>query len=121
MRALTLYCQDVLQLISDVGGMSRAELEPLTARDALSVGRTLRILRKRKLIYIGRYDRQPPGTGGRLIPIYYEGDCEDVRPPYQLPDHERHKRYREQNKAAIAARRYPQAHAKLGIWKGLMT
>jgi hypothetical protein len=112
--------KDIIALVSDIGGLSRRELELLTKRTLRAVANSLMQLRKLKLIHIGRYDRQPKGVAGNHIPIYFEGEGPNVKRPQRLTRKETCKNYRERNKTTISARRYPKAYAEVGVWRGLM-
>lgn len=120
MKPLGALTMQVLYTLDDVGPLSSYDMALLLNRTQLSIGGSLRRLRKRKLIHITKYERQPDGQKGRCIPIYAVGDVPDAPPLKRIGVLEVNKKYRKRHAAIISARRYVTERKQLGVWGGLV-
>jgi hypothetical protein len=113
---------EVLRLLTEIGGMSAAELVPLTGRTRMSIKDSVSRLRVRGLIYIQHYERQECGKQGQLVPIYAAGKWRpDAVRPERVEHNEVCRKSYQRNKATITAQR-PQSQRKAaaGMWAGLL-
>lgn len=113
-------CEAVYAALDDIGPMSTAELMLFLDRKAAAMNDATRRLRMRKMVHITRWERQPDGHKGAMIPIYAAGDAEDAPKPKPLDVKQRNKRYRKRHAVAISIRRYGDARNSVGMWSGLL-
>jgi hypothetical protein len=113
---------EVLRLLTEIGGMSAAELVPLTGRTRMSIKDSVSRLRVRGLIYIQHYERQESGRQGQLVPVYAAGKWRpDAVRPERVDHNEVCRKSYERNKATITAKRPPSAKkVAVGMWAGLL-
>jgi hypothetical protein len=113
---------EVLRLLTEIGGMSAAEMVPLTGRTRMSIKDSISRLRIRSVVYIQGYERQECGKQGQLVPIYAAGKWRpDAVRPERIDHNEVCRKSYERNKATITAQR-PQSQRKaaVGMWAGLL-
>lgn len=110
----------VLQLLSELGAMTNTDIAAMTGRSVVSCNDSIRRLRKRKLVHICKYERQPDGQSGSLIPIYAVGDLPDAKRPKRIDHNEVSRKSWARRKAILSIRRYPEYNQGLGIFRGLM-
>lgn len=109
---------ETLQLLTDIGEMGSAELARITGRSNTSVNDSLRRLKRRGLIRIVRWDRQPAGCKGEMIPLYGAGGGEHAPKPAAKTSIRRNADYRKRNRKVISLRR--DSYKEVGIWRGLL-
>lgn len=110
----------LLEAIAELREVSRAELESFLGWTENNVLQALRGLRKRKLVYIVRYERQHM-KGGRYTPYYGAGDKADAAYPKQLTHKQRNAKYRERHRARYNAMHMARRGRKYdNIWRGLL-
>jgi predicted ArsR family transcriptional regulator len=118
MEKLTERQEQLVSLLSFVGPMSRIELERMMGLNDNAVMKTITQLKKMKMVRIVKYEHVE--GKGRLRPLYAMGDKPDAPRPKTDSRAEIGKRYNEQNKFIISARRYADYHRSLGPWAGLL-
>ena len=111
--------EQLLDLMLTYPPASCAELATLSGWTQMMIADALRILRRKRLVYIASYERQPEGQKGRCIPIYAVGNKIDASPLPRIRKSLIDKRYRQRHAALISARRYPNVRTQLGPWAGL--
>jgi len=111
---------EIVRLLTNIGGMSMAELARLIGEKRIRVQKAVRVLRNRRGVYVLRYERQPDGVKGRCTPVYAVGPGEDAKPPTKRSRADTCKRYYKRHSASISARRYTKQREQLGVWRGLV-
>ena len=107
-----------LQLLIDIGEMSTAELSSITGRSRTNVNDSIRRLKWRKLVRIVRWERQPSGSRGEMIPLYGAGAGENAPKPKAKSNISRNADYRKRKRKVISLRR--DSYKEVGIWRGLL-
>ena len=109
---------ETLQLLTDIGAMGTTELARITGRSNTSINDNIRRLKRRGLVRIVKWDRQPAGCKGEMIPMYGAGGGEDAPKPAAKSDYQRNRDYRVRKRKIISIRR--NSFKDIGIWRGLL-
>lgn len=112
--------EQILRALQLVGPMGTTEMARYLSRTNTSVNDSIRRLRRDERVHIVRYDHQPDGTRGRMIPIYAEGGGGDAEYPGATDASTRNKKYRARHSKLISIRRYHKLREKVGMWAGLL-
>ena len=111
----------VLQALENAGAMGTSELVKHTGLTRSSVLHAVRGLIKRNLAHIAKYERQPNGKSGSIIPIYQSGECLHVIQIKRKSDKEIQSDYRKRHAARIRVKRQIQRGSyRVNVWSGLM-
>lgn len=110
----------IVEMLQSIGGMTKQEITALTGRPIRGVRGSLKTLRDRGLIYVGRWERQPDGRSGSIMPVFFAGQGVDAPRLKPIGRMETQRRYRRRYKGLFTAMNNPQEYMKLGVWRGLI-
>ena len=112
---------EVLKALESAGAMGTAELSTHMGMTKSSIVDSLRRLMKRNRAHIVRFDHQPNGVQGRMIPIYQAGEGDNAEPPKRKTSKMVNAAYRKRHAARLKVKKHIRRGSfESNVWAGLM-